>query len=31
MEHTNAVWTLKQLSNGKLLSGSWDKTIKVWN
>ena len=28
--HNNAVWDLTQLKNGKLVTGSWDKTIKIW-
>lgn len=29
--HTSSVSKLVELSNGKLASGSWDHTIKIWN
>jgi WD40 repeat protein len=29
--HTDCVNTLVQLADGMLASGSWDKTIKIWN
>ena len=31
MGHANFVYVLALLQNGDLVSGSWDKTIKVWN
>jgi len=30
-EHTGGVFALILLQNNSLVSGSWDKTIKVWN
>lgn len=29
--HSNTVYCLVELKNGHLASGSWDKTIKLWN
>ena len=29
--HTSYVWTLVELQNGDFISGSGDKTIKVWD
>ena len=29
--HTSSVWSLTILQNGNLVSGSLDKTIKIWN
>ena len=29
--HTNHIYCLKQLSNGQLLSGSSDNTVKIWD
>ena len=29
--HIDSVYALTTLSNGDLVSGSWDNTIKIWN
>jgi WD40 repeat protein len=29
--HTHFVWSIIQLSDGTLVSASWDKTIRLWN
>ena len=29
--HTNSVMSVIQLMDGRICSGSWDKTIRVWN
>ncbi|PRP83720.1 hypothetical protein PROFUN_09052 [Planoprotostelium fungivorum] len=28
--HTNTVCSLAELSNGQIVTGSWDKTVKIW-
>ena len=30
MGHTSIVWSLAVLPDGRLLSGSYDRTIRVW-
>jgi WD40 repeat protein len=30
-QHSNSVWSMCELSNGNVVSASWDKTAKEWN
>jgi len=29
--HTNCIYSVSQLKDGNIISGSYDNTIKIWN
>ena len=29
--HKGSIYCLLKLSNGRVISGSWDKTLRIWN